>query len=90
MFHKIKDIKPLKKYVLLATFQDGTIKTYNISPLFSEIEAFNTLKDIPHLFEQVKVDIGGYGISWNDEIDLSCDELWDNGVLYENEKAGIM
>ena len=90
MFHKIKDIKPLKKYVLLVTFQDGTIKTYNISPLFSEIEAFNTLKDIPHLFEQVKVDIGGYGISWNDEIDLSCDELWDNGVLYENEKAGIM
>lgn len=90
MFHKIKDIKPLKKYVLLATFQDGTIKTYNISPLFSEIEAFNILKDIPHLFEQVKVDIGGYGISWNDEIDLSCDELWDNGVLYENEKAGIM
>ncbi len=22
----------------------------------------------------------GYGISWNDEIDLSCDELWENGI----------
>lgn len=32
------------------------------------------------LSEQVKVDVGGYGISWNDEIDLSCDELYDNGV----------
>ena len=31
-----------------------------------------------------KVDVGGYGISWNDEIDLSCDELWDNDVSYES------
>ena len=51
--------------------------------LFDEIEIFNALKEIPCLFHRVKVDIGGYGISWNDEIDLSCDELWDNGVSYE-------
>ena len=24
---------------------------------------------------------GEYGISWNDEIDLSCDELWENGYI---------
>ena len=71
-------------YILLATFEDGTVKTYDVSPLFNEIEIFNTLKEVPHLFEQVKVDVGGYGISWNDEIDLSCDELWDNGVSYKN------
>ena len=68
----------------MATFEDGTVKTYDVSSLFNEIEIFNTLKEVPHLFEQVKVDVGGYGISWNDEIDLSCDELWDNGVSYEN------
>lgn len=84
MFHKIKDIKPLKEYMLLATFEDGTVKTYDVSSLFDKIEIFNTLKDVPHLFKQIKVDVGGYGISWNDEIDLSCDELWDNGVSYEN------
>ena len=27
----------------------------------------------------VKVDAGGYGISWNDNIDLSSNELWENG-----------
>jgi hypothetical protein len=32
------------------------------------------------LFEQVKVDTGGFGISWNDDIDLSCDELFDHGM----------
>ena len=89
MFHKVKDIKPIREYVLLATFHDGTIKTYDIERLFAEIEVFNNLKAIPHLFEQVKVDVGGYGICWNDEIDLSCDELWDNGVIYENEKVGV-
>ena len=31
------------------------------------------------LFEQVKVDAGGYGISRNDDIDLSCEELYQNG-----------
>jgi hypothetical protein len=32
------------------------------------------------LFRCVKTDHGGYGISWNDEIDLSELELWLHGV----------
>ena len=76
MFHRIKDIMSLKKYVLLATFQDGTVKTYDVSSLFEEVEAFNALKDTPHLFEQVN------------EIDLSCDEIWDNGVLLCEDNGG--
>ena len=38
------------------------------------------METTPGLFEQVAVDVGGYGVSWNDEIDLACDELWENGV----------
>ena len=87
MFHKVKNVKPLKKYTLLVTFQDGTVKTYDISPLFTEIESFTSLQSISHLFEQVKVDAGGYGIYWNDEIDLSCDELWDNGILLKSSQT---
>lgn len=30
MFHKIKDIKPLKNYMLLVTFEDRTVKTYDV------------------------------------------------------------
>ena len=30
-------------------------------------------------FKSVKVDSGGYGISWNDDVDLSEYELWVNG-----------
>ena len=36
------------------------------------------------------VDVGGYGIVWNDDLDLSCDELWGNGVVAETPFDGLM
>lgn len=48
--------------------------------------------DQPEVFASVSVDVGGYGIVWNDELDLSCDELWENGndekKLIEELKLG--
>lgn len=41
---------------------------------------FEKLKE-KELFEKVKVDVGGYGISWNEDIDLSCEEIWENGEI---------
>ena len=79
MFHKLKEVKPFKKYTLKVTFQDNTVKYYDVSKLFKKWEVFNDLKTVEGLFEQIKVDNGGYGISWNEEIDLSCNELWENG-----------
>ena len=78
MFHKIKNVKPFGNYILEVTFQDNTKKYYDINKLFAKWPIFKDLINIDGLFEQVKVDIGGYGISWNDEIDLSCNELWEN------------
>ena len=80
MFYKVQDVKPLEKYKLLVTFQNGEIKKYDVKPLFDKWQAFKDLAYINGLFQQVKVDAGGYGISWNDDIDLSCDELYYNGV----------
>ncbi|MCD7778476.1 MAG: DUF2442 domain-containing protein [Clostridiales bacterium] len=88
MFHKVKNVKPIGDYNLLVTFTDDTVKIYDVSRLFSKWEIFGSLKTVAGMFNQVKVDIGGYGISWNDEIDLSCDELWDNGVLTDRETVG--
>jgi len=79
MFNKIKSVKPLKDYNLLVEFENDEKKYYNIRPLFDKWEDFKTLIDVKGLFEQVKVDSGGYGISWNDYIDLSCNELYNNG-----------
>ncbi len=79
MFHKIKSVLPLEDYIVLVSFAEGISKKYDIKPLFEKWEVFNKLK-IGHSFYDVQVDQGGYGISWSDEIDLSCDELFFNGV----------
>ena len=78
MFHKVKTVAPLKDFNLSVVFLDGTRQNYDVKQLF-EYEAFGDLKEIQGLYEQVKVGAGGYGISWNDNIDIACDELWENG-----------
>lgn len=79
MFHKIKDVYPLPDMKLSVLFTDGTTKSYDVAPLAKRIPAFKALED-DSLFNDVMVDVGGYGIIWNDDIDLSCDELWDKGI----------
>ncbi|MCL2739684.1 MAG: DUF2442 domain-containing protein [Oscillospiraceae bacterium] len=80
MFRKVEQIKPLENYELIAKFQSGEEKKYDMKPLLEKQSVFVDLRLIKGLFDCVKVDTGGYGISWNDEIDLSANELWNNGM----------
>ncbi len=79
MFYKVKVVEPLDNYILLVTFENGIQKYYDVKKLFDKWEIFKNLTTTTGLFNLVKVDDGGYGISWNKDIDLSCNELWDNG-----------
>lgn len=89
MFHKIKNVYPLPDYRLSVQFAEGCTKIYDVKPLFKQIPAFEELK-VSNLFFDVTVDIGGYGIIWNDDLDLSCDELWENGVTAKTPFDGLM
>ncbi|MBQ7976687.1 MAG: DUF2442 domain-containing protein [Clostridia bacterium] len=89
MFHKIKNVSSLTDYRLSVQFAEGCTKIYDVKPLFDAIPAFKELKE-PHLFSEVTVDVGGYGIIWNDDLDLSCDELWENGIVTETPFDGLM
>lgn len=79
MFYKVKKVSPLSGLSLLVEFENNTRKQYDVEPLVHKWKVFGDLTNIAGLFERVKVDIGGYGVSWNDDIDLSCNELWNNG-----------
>ena len=76
MFHKIKNVSALPEYKLSVQFSEGVTKIYDVKPLFEKIPLFAELKGNHAEFACVTVDIGGYGIVWNDDLDLSCDELW--------------
>ncbi|ORX23361.1 hypothetical protein BVF91_07495 [Thermoanaerobacterium sp. PSU-2] len=75
--YKIIDIKAADDYKLIITFEKGVIKEYDMKQKLDEWP-FEMLKNKAY-FKAIKVDIGGYGISWNSDIDLSEYELWVNG-----------
>jgi hypothetical protein len=77
-FPRIESVEPLPGKRLRTTFADGTTKVYDCSHLL-ESAPFRPLED-EVLFRCVKVDPHGYGISWNDRIDLAESELWLHGV----------
>ena len=90
MFHKLKDVTALADYRLCVQFAEGVTKIYDVKPLFERGEAFKALTTTPHLFYDVKVDVGGYGVIWNDELDLSCDELFANGETIQTPFDGLL
>ena len=79
MFYKIKTVEPLDNFILYVTFENDVKKYYDLKLLFDKWQDFKELQNNKKLFSNVKVDNGGYGISWNEELDLSCNELWENG-----------
>lgn len=77
MYPRIKQVNAEDNYVLVVIFENDIIKKYDFKPMLIKPE-FSSLQD-KLFFNSVKVDTGGYGISWNDELDLSEYELWTNG-----------
>lgn len=85
MTHKIKSVRPLENSIILAVFQNGIEKTYdmrNLYPMFPQFEIFEKDKA---LFNQVQIDIGGYGIFWNDDLDLDAEDIWEDGIETGNK-----
>ena len=74
---RIESVQPAGHMRLIVTFRNGERRAYDCRQLLNRPQ-FGLLAD-PGLFRAVKVDAGGYGVSWNDEIDLSEYELWTNG-----------
>ena len=90
MFHKIKAVGALPDRRLCVQFAEGVTKVYDVKPLFLKWRPFAALENDPVLFSSVEVDVGGYGVIWNDDLDLSCDELFFNGKTVKSPFDGLM
>lgn len=88
-FHKVKDVSALPDMKLSVQFANGTTKIYDVRHLEQRFAAFKALED-EALFGSVAVDQGGYGVIWNDDLDLSCDELWEEGAEVATPFDGLM
>ncbi len=73
----IQSVTPLVDRHLRVKFVNGVERDYDCNQLL-HLEMFQFLRD-EALFKTVTVDPSGYGVSWNDDADLSEYELWVNG-----------
>jgi hypothetical protein len=77
-YPRIENVRPLPRRCLLVRFRNGITKIFDCDPLLRD-PPFDQLRN-DSMFRAVRVDPGGYGVSWTDEIDLSESEIWLKGV----------
>ncbi|MGG6242189.1 DUF2442 domain-containing protein [Nodosilinea sp. AN01ver1] len=84
-YPKICRAEAVSDCILRVTFTNQSIKDYDISPLLSK-SIFAPLQQ-PAFFKSFTIAPGGYGIVWNEDIDISEYELWRHGTA--SKPAGI-
>ena len=57
---------------------------YDLKPIINKYLPFKDLVNINGLYKQAKIDVGGYGVIWNDELDISSNKK--DG--FQNEYTG--
>ena len=87
MFHRAIDFKLLEGTALEVTFQDGMVKRYDMSALFSKYPQLKALEDRT-LFLSGKL-MGAYGIRWNDDLDIETETIYEEGETVREEKLHI-
>lgn len=86
MSHLIKKVEALPECFIKVSFLCGDVKKYDVKKICDSLPQFKSLLIDEKLFYDVKVDVGGYGISWNDDLDLEAETIWEDGILIETEK----
>lgn len=79
MFHKIKKIEKLSNKILKIKFENNEIKYYDMKNVIEKIKEFEILKN-ETIFNTAQIDVGGYAVIWNDNLDIDCEELYKNGT----------
>lgn len=90
MTHKIVSVKPMENFVLLVGFQNGIEKIYDMRTLYPVFPQFEVFENDVDLFNQVQVDMGGYGVSWNDDLDLDANDIWEDGIEVGKKEMDIV
>ena len=81
MYHRIQSVKPSGEWTFDAVFLNGEMRRFDVRPLIERWSVFRALREVPGLFGLVHVDAGGYAVAWNDELDLECETVWEEGSV---------
>lgn len=80
MYLAVIDVKPLKDYKLLLTFENNEKRIFDVSP-YLNLGKFSELKDLS-LFNTIRIKFDS--IEWNNNLDL------DPEFLYEKSEKALI
>ena len=89
MFHTATNVTFLEDVTIEVTYRDGKIIRYDMSKLFSKYPQLQELRRNRQLFESGYLDPGGYGIIWNDELDIDANSIYESGELIGQKEISI-
>ncbi|MBQ7243389.1 MAG: DUF2442 domain-containing protein [Bacilli bacterium] len=82
-------VRFLEDVTLELTFQDGKVIRYNMARLFSKYPQLEELRRNRKLFLSGHLDVGGYGVIWNDELDIDATSVYECGEVVGHEDTTI-
>lgn len=71
----------LEDVTLQMTFQDGKVIRYDMSQMFEKYPQLEELRRNRKLFESGHLDLTGFAIIWNDELDFDATSIYDDGEV---------
>ena len=80
MIPRIKHIESQNDYILRVVFDDGKIVRYDVKEDIRTLPSYRSLMTEYGLFQNFQLDTSRTCISWNDEIDLPSDIIYEYGV----------
>lgn len=71
----------LEDVTLQMTFQDGKVIRYDMSQIFEKYPQLEELRRNRKLFESGHLDLTGFAVIWNDELDFDATSIYDDGEV---------
>lgn len=78
--HTATELRLIGDGVLEVDFKDGESRRYDMKHLIPKIPCMKRLVEEEGLFAQGKLSPAGWGIDWDDEVDVDIEEIYINGV----------
>ncbi len=85
---RIKELTAIKEFQLVITFSSGEVRILDLKPIMEEYPLFHALEE-NGLFESAKIDLGGFGIVWNEEFSISAGDAYERSVPTDYDGKAI-
>ena len=76
---KIEDVVPLQNNRLLVFFRDGMVRKCDLTAYFEKTQRFSILLKRPDYFANVRIQTGGYGVWWDENLSIPDTALYTMG-----------